>query len=257
MKYTKSELTSKIPLCNILGVNIAAINMEWLIEFTNLHIESLKKNYMCVVNVYSTVKANEDKYFLDILNQSVLSIPDGKPLSIIGRKRGYTNIARIAGPSYMEEIFKISNKYNYKHFFYGSTDKTMTLMILKLKELYPSINIVGFHTPPFKDNVEKLDQSMVDIINRSGADFIWVGLGAPKQEEWMFLNKDSIDGFMVGVGAGFDYIAGNIQRAPTWMQEVSLEWFYRLLQEPRRLLLRYLTTNSKFIWLILTKKRSE
>ena len=90
---------------------------------------------------------------------------------------------------------------------------------------------------------------MVERINAARADFVWVGLGAPKQEKWMYEHKGRINGLMIGVGAGFDYFAGNIKRAPMWMQKCSLEWLYRLMQDPKRLFKRYLVTNTKFLWL--------
>ena len=106
---------------------------------------------------------------------------------------------------------------------------------------------------PFRELSEAEDKEMVDQINASGADIIWVGLGAPKQEKWMYAHKDHVNGVMIGVGAGFDYHAGNIKRAPGWMQKLSLEWLYRLLQDPKRLFKRYLVTNTRYLWLIHRK----
>ncbi len=99
------------------------------------------------------------------------------------------------------------------------------------------------------------DEEVVARINASGADFVWVGLGAPKQENWMADHQGRVNGFMVGVGAGFDYFAGNIERAPEWMQKSNLEWLYRLLQDPKRLFKRYLRTNTKFIIQALILKK--
>ena len=117
-----------------------------------------------------------------------------------------------------------------------------------LEKDYPGIQIMGMYSPPFRPLTIEEDRDIVEQINKSNADFIWVGLGAPKQERWMAEHTGKIRGFMVGVGAGFDYFAGNIRRAPMWMQRHNMEWIYRLMQEPGRLFGRYLHTNTSFIW---------
>ena len=118
----------------------------------------------------------------------------------------------------------------------------------RLIQLYPGLLIVGMYSPPYRPLDEKEDADIIEMLNEADADFIWVGLGAPKQEKWMADHQGKVKGLMVGVGAGFDYFAGNIKRAPKWMQKNNLEWFYRLIQEPGRLFSRYLYTNITFIF---------
>lgn len=238
----------QIPTCNILGVNIAAINMPWLVDFTIKHIKELAGEYMCVSNVHTTVTAYEDLAYRDVQNGGIMAIPDGGPLSSIGRKRGFAEMARTTGPSYMEEMFKISAKHGYRHYFYGATEETLVKLQEKLSATYPGMEIAGMYSPPFCPLTASEDAEVVQMINEAKADFLWVGLGAPKQEIWMAAHKGKIHSFMVGVGAGFDYFAGNISRAPEWMQRNNLEWLHRLLQDPKRLFKRYLVTNTKFIW---------
>ncbi|WP_342042989.1 WecB/TagA/CpsF family glycosyltransferase [Bacillus sp. OTU2372] len=245
---------SKIPTCNILGVNIAAINMEWLIDFFNSNIKSLSGDYVCVSNVHTTVTSFEEPEYCAVQNGGILAIPDGGPLSTIGRIRGHKNMARTTGPSLMEEMFKISSEKGYRHFFYGSTEETLKKLLLNLKKNYPSIEIAGMYSPPFRPVSQEEDQEIVKIINATKPDFVWVGLGAPKQEKWMASHRGRINGLMIGIGAGFDYIAGNLSRAPEWMQKSNLEWLYRLIQEPKRLFKRYFHTNTKFIWLLVSGK---
>jgi len=231
-----------------MGVNIAAINMDWLIDFTVDNIDELSGNYLCVSNVHTTVMSYEDKDYCDIQNGAIMAIPDGGPLSSVGRNRGFADMSRTTGPDYMAEIFRISEEYGYRHYFYGSTEETLKKLEIKLKNKYPSIQISGMYSPPFRKLSEEEDNAIVQVINNSNADFIWIGLGAPKQEIWMANHKEKLNGFMVGVGAGFDYFADNIKRAPVWMQKLNLEWFYRLMQEPKRLFKRDFVTNTKFIW---------
>lgn len=244
---------SKIHTCKILGVDIAAIDMNWLLKYTEKNIQKLKGDYMCVVNVYSDVTAYNDPEFCKILNSAVLCMPDGGPLSTVGRHRGYKKMQRTTGPSYMGEIFKVSAERGYKNFFYGSTDSTLEKLREKLLDEYPGIDIVGMYSPPFRPTTEEEDKLIVDRINELQPDFVWVGLSCPKQERWMHEHLGRVNGLMVGVGAGFDYYAGNISRAPEWMQKHNLEWLYRLIQEPRRLFMKYWNTNFKFIWLAMVK----
>lgn len=155
---------------------------------------------------------------------------------------------RTTGPSYMGEILKVSAEKGYRHYFYGSTEETLEKLYKALNENYPGIQIAGMYSPPFRPTTSEEDAAVVKRINETKPDFVWIGLGAPKQEKWMAAHQGVIDGFMVGVGAGFDYFAGNIERAPEWMQKCNLEWVYRLIQDPKRLFKRYLVTNTKFIW---------
>ena len=238
-----------------MGVNIAAINMNWLLNFTDENIKKLSGDYMCVSNVHTTVTAWEDKDYCAIQNGGIMAIPDGGPLSFIGRKRRFNNMKRTTGPSYMEEILKVSLEKGYRHYFYGSTEETLEKLYKVLERDYRGVEIVGMYSPPFREMTEEEDKSIISRINEAKPDFIWVGLGAPKQEKWMFDHQGKVNGFMVGVGAAFDYFAGNINRAPEWMQECNMEWLYRLIQDPKRLFKRYLHTNTKFIWYAVIRKK--
>ena len=237
-----------IPTCNIMGVNLAAIDMPWLIEFTKKYIKELSGNYMCVSNVHTTVMSFDDEEYCAVQNGGIMAIPDGGPLSSVGRKRGFSNMKRTTGPDYMKEILQISKEEGYRHFFYGSTEETLKKLQRTLNRSYPNVQVAGMYSPPFRALSSEEDEKIVEMINESNADFVWIGLGAPKQERWMAEHQGRVKGFMIGVGAAFDYEAGNIERAPMWMQKANLEWLYRLLQEPKRLFKRYFYTNTKFIW---------
>lgn len=241
--------------CNILGVNIAVTNMKDIVDYIENNLEELKGNYICVSNVHTTVMAYEEEAYRKIQNEGALALPDGGPLSAVSRKRGFKNAERVTGPDLMGELFRISEEKEYKHYFYGSTDSTLNIMEKKLKEKYPKLKIVGLYSPPFKKEISIESQQKIQEINNINADFFWVGLGAPKQEIWMSLHKNKINSIMIGVGAGFDYYAEKIDRAPKWMQQNNLEWLYRLKQDPKRLLKRYLYTNTKFILNIIKKDK--
>lgn len=240
--------------CNILGVDIAVTNLSKTVDYIEENIDKLRGDYICVSNVHTTVTAYENKEYREIQNGGALALPDGKPLSILSKKRGFKNAQRVTGPDLMGELFKESEKKGYKHYFYGSTEETLELLKTKLKEKYPKLNIVGMYSPPFRSEVSIEDNNILNEINDGKVDFLWIGLGAPKQEKWMAIHKEKVNAIMFGVGAGFDYYAEKIKRAPLWMQKFSLEWLYRLMQDPKRLLKRYVVTNSKFIYLTMSNK---
>ena len=252
-EYKRKLNKSEIPFCNILGVNIAAINMEWLCSYVSKNIADLSGDYICVSNVHATVTASENPDYMKAQNGGIMAIPDGGPLASVGRKRGFSDMQRTTGPSFMEEILKISVKNGFSHYFYGSSEETIKKLRGNLEQSYPEIQIKGMYSPPFRELTEKEDADIVEMINEADADFVWVGLGAPKQEMWMAEHQGEIKGLMVGVGAAFDYHAGNIDRAPDWMQKSNLEWVYRLIQDPKRLFKRYLHTNPKFIWNVIIR----
>lgn len=178
--YTRKIDKEKIPTCNILGVEIAAINMKWLLNFTKKNIKDLSGDYMCVSNVHTTVMSSENEEYCRIQNGGILAIPDGGPLSSVGRKRGHKKMGRTTGPSYMEEIFKMSAENGYRHYFYGSTEETLEKLYRALSDGYPDITIAGMYSPPFRPMTAEEDQAIIKRINETNPDFVWVGLGAPK-----------------------------------------------------------------------------
>ncbi len=238
---------------DILGVRIAAVNMESALGYILKNLKSLSGKYICISNVHTTVMSYESAAYCNIQNEAVLALPDGKPLSVICKKRGFLDTDRVTGPDLMGEIFKRSKEHSYRHYFYGSKPETLKILERRLKEQY-HLNIVGMYAPPFREMTEEEDRETIARMNEAKADFVWVALGAPKQERWMYAHRGKIQGLMIGIGAGVDYFAGNIKRAPMWMQKWSLEWLYRLMQEPKRLFKRYFVTNLKFIWLIARGK---
>ncbi len=248
------EEVFQIPKCQILGVQIAAINMEQVLHIVKKQYEKWSGSYICVSNVHTTVMSYEDPEYGRIQNQAVLALPDGKPLSVLCKKRGFQKTERVTGPDFMLEMLRISKMEGYRHYFYGSTRETLEAMSKRLRTEFPDVIVAGMYAPPFRQLTEEEDKKVIDKINKANPDFIWVGLGAPKQEVWMAEHKGKVKGLMVGVGAAFDYFSGNIRRAPKWMQKCSLEWLYRLLQDPVRLFKRYLKTNFKFVWLVLRGK---
>lgn len=245
---------NSLPYIEILKTKINITTMDEAVSWIDEHLAELSGKYVCISNVHTTVTAYRDEKYRAVQNGSALSLPDGKPLSIVQRHRGYENAGRVPGPDLMPEIFALSEKKGYRHYFYGSKQSTLDALKERLLEKYPKLNIVGMYSPPFRALTEEEDQEAVERINAVKPDFIWVGLGAPKQEIWMAEHENRVHGVMLGVGAGFDFHAGTIKRAPKWMQELCMEWLYRISQDPKRLLWRYLDTNFSFLWYLWKEK---
>ena len=240
----------ELQYCTILKTNINVTDMEKTISYITSNLDALKGDYICVSNVHTTVMAFRDEEYRKVQNSAAMALPDGQPLSIVSRKRGYRDAQRVAGPDLMPEILDLSQDKGYTHLFYGSTKNTLVQLKKELLTRYPKLKIVGMYAPPFRDLTEDEDREVVRRINESGADFIWVALGAPKQEKWMYDHKDRVSGLMVGVGAAFDFMAGTTKRAPAWMQKLCLEWVFRIMQDPRRMIPRYLNTNFSFLYYV-------
>ena len=245
----------------ILTSDISVFNLQETCDKLLEFIQEKKKTYICVSNVHTVVMGDIDPEYAKITNSATLATADGVPLVWASKiLKGPKIHGRASGPDILD-IFLNDPKYaNTTHFFYGSTPEVLNLIEEKLKLKHPNFKCVGLYSPPFRktpDINSELDQSElhdVAILNKTNADIIWVGLGAPKQEIWMYrFRKHLTSPVLIGVGAAFDFISENKSRAPLWMQKNGLEWFYRLSQEPTRLFSRYLDTNPKFIFRTLSQ----
>ena len=246
--YQRKVDKKQIPTCNIMGVNIAAINMEWLLEYLDKNLEDIKGDYICVSNVHTTVTSYEHPSYCSIQKRRTYGNSRWRTTFFCRTETWISKYGTNDGAKSDGRDIQNLNGERIPSLFYGSTEETLELLYKKLNENYPGIQIAGMYSPPFRPMTEEEDKAIVERINEVNPDFVWVGLGAPKQEKWMAEHQGKIDGLMLGVGAGFDYYAENIKRAPEWMQKSNLEWLYRLIQDPKRLFKRYLVTNTKFIW---------
>jgi N-acetylglucosaminyldiphosphoundecaprenol N-acetyl-beta-D-mannosaminyltransferase len=213
-----------------------------------------ESRYICICNVHSVVTATLDSKFCRVVKEADMSTADGAPVAWAMRRKGYENQQRINGPDLMWRYCELAQSRDESIFFYGSTEETLAALKQKLIEAFPTLQIAGVISPPFRTMSQDEDAADIEQINASGAGVVLVGLGCPKQELWMATHRGNIHAVMVGVGGAFDYHAGTIKRAPLWMQKSGLEWFYRLCSEPRRLWKRYLVTNSLFIWYWLKER---
>lgn len=245
----------QLEYCPILNTNINVTNMEETLSYIFEHLEELSGDYICVSNVHTTVMAFRDEEYRKIQNSAALALPDGKPLSMVSRWRGFGEAQRVPGPDLMPKILERSLESGKRHFFYGSSEETLQKLRKVLESTYPGLQIAGMYAPPFRPLTQEEDQDIIKRINDSHPDFIWVALGAPKQEKWMYQHKGKVEGVMIGVGAAFDFFAGTVKRAPMWMQDICMEWLFRIFQDPKRLLKRYVTTNFSFVYHVFLESR--
>jgi N-acetylglucosaminyldiphosphoundecaprenol N-acetyl-beta-D-mannosaminyltransferase len=238
----------------VLDVDISVLTLERAIEHVKaLLVSSKTGSLITFVNLHMVVEARADKQLHRMLKETNLNCPDGKPLAWIGRFLGHNKISQVSGPDFMPLLCEESRDLGSSHFLYGGAPGVAERAAAALSSSYPGIQIAGTYTPPFRPLTAQEDDLICQQINDSGADLVWVCLGCPKQERWMYEHRDRLNvKVLLGVGQALDVIAGIKKRAPVWMRRMGLEWLYRLSSEPGRLWKRYLTTNCLFvIWFLL------
>ena len=207
-------MKEQLQYCEILKTKINVTDMEKTVGYITTHLEALKGNYICVSNVHTTVTAYRDEAYRNVQNSGAMALPDGQPLSIVSRSRGCKDAKRVPGPDLMPEIFRLSKEKGYTHYFYGSSEHTLSELKKSLLQAFPHLRIAGMYSPPYRELTAEEDARIVEKINAAQPDFVWVALGAPKQEIWMYEHRNRIHALMIGVGAGFDFLAGTVKRAP-------------------------------------------
>lgn len=234
----------------VLGVRIDAVQIPEVVgRFEAWIRERGKSRFVAVCNVHMVMEAHRDRRFMQMLNSSGLTVPDGKPLTWLGRRWGFKLQRRVYGPELLQDFLSLTRGRGYRHFFYGGHPEVTERMVARLRQRFPELDIAGYYSPPFRTLTEAEDRRVVERINQSRPDVVWVGLGCPKQERWMYEHRDSLKSpVMVGVGQAFNIVAGTLKQAPRWMRERGLEWLFRLLLEPGRLWRRYLVCNTMFVF---------
>lgn len=218
---------------------------------TEVIIRSAKNGsggYVCVGTVHMVMEAFDDPTLREAVNAANLVTPDGMPLVWGLRLMGINDAERVYGPTFAPIICQRAADLGLPVGFYGGTDEVLGKMIDRLKHQIPALKVAYSFSPPFRPLTPDEDAEVVNGINRSDARILFVGLGCPKQERWMAEHKGRVKAVMVGVGAAFDFIAGAKAQAPKWMQNMGLEWLFRLTSEPKRLWMRYLYHNPRFIY---------
>lgn len=232
---------------------ISTGSFEDFIEGIFFLAKNRKSSYVCFANVHMVIEAYNDADFQNILNQADIVTPDGRPVSLYMRLFEGFKQCRAAGMDVLPALIERANQEKASVYFYGSTDDVLEKIQQKITTEYPNVRLAGTYSPPFRTLSPEEDQAIVEKINAAKPDLVFVALGCPKQEKWMAAHLDKVEACMLGVGQAFLTFTGLEKRLPKWVRDYSLEWAYRLIQEPQRLWKRYLYTNSLFLWLVFKR----
>jgi len=233
----------------ILGVPVSLTDHRRAAEQVLALVATRRGGFVCVRDVHGIMLARRDPALRDIHREAALVLPDGMPLVHVARLRGHRNIARVAGPDFVDTLADCGRASALRHYFHGGQPGVAERMAANLALRYPGLSIAGISAPPFGEQDEAALAAELQGIRDAAPDVIWVGLGSPRQERWMHRHFHALPGtVLIGVGAAFDFHAGTRRRAPRWMQRATLEWLHRLVCEPRRLWKRYLWIAPGFVW---------
>lgn len=237
-----------VPATRVLGVPISTINMRVAVSTILEWVTHRNAQYICVRDVHGIMRAQDDPALMAIHYSAGLITPDGMPLAWTLKARGYRDAERVCGADLVAALCKASVPEGTRHYLYGGKPGVAERMAAKLTEMYPGLHIIGSSTPPFRQLTLEEDEAVVAEIAAMQPDVVWIGLSTPKQEYWMRDHVGRIPGAtLIGIGAAFDFYAGDVKRAPRWMQQSGTEWLHRLASEPKRLWRRYLVLAPKFV----------
>jgi N-acetylglucosaminyldiphosphoundecaprenol N-acetyl-beta-D-mannosaminyltransferase len=240
---------AEIPTREVLGVPLAMTTYDGAMDVMDGMVARRERGYVCAVAVHAVTVAQRDDEMRAALLGSSLTVPDGMPLVWAVNLLGESLPHRVYGPELMRRYTRRCAEKGHRVWLYGGRDQgSLAQLALNLRRDNPGIRIVGGYSPPFRELAPHEEDELVARINVDRPDVLWVGTGVPRQEKWMARMRERVDvPVMSAVGAAFDFHAGRISQAPTWMQDRGLEWTYRIAQEPRRLLPRYLYYNPAFL----------
>jgi len=235
----------------ILSINVSSGSYENFLETIFDYSEHKKSSYVCLANVHMLVEAHNSEKFQRVVNGADIVAPDGMPIAKSLGLFHDIKQERVDGMGLMENLLARCAERKQSVYFYGGTDEMLKNTKDYLGKKYPDITIAGMYSPPFRELTTTEKTSVIDSIAQSGANLVFVVLGCPKQEAWMNEMKGKIPAVMLGVGGALPMMIGTVRKAPKWVQKIGMEWFFRLMQEPRRLFKRYAVTNTTFIFLVI------
>jgi N-acetylglucosaminyldiphosphoundecaprenol N-acetyl-beta-D-mannosaminyltransferase len=238
----------RLPQRSIIGTPVTSIALDRLLRVFDAWVAKSQDRYVVFRDVHGVIVARNDAQ-LDLAHKKAdIVAPDGLPLVWVLRALGADKVTRVCGPDVLPAACEYGLSRGWRHYFYGGAPGVAEKLSSSLINKYPGLQIVGTQCPPFRPLTSEENEMSCSEIRAAQPDFVWVGLGTPKQEVWMFEHRGQFGGaIMLGIGAAFDFHANIVSRAPTWMQRAGLEWAYRLLSEPKRLWKRYLMMAPLFV----------
>lgn len=246
-------MNSKI---NLLKTQVDNLSMVETLNTVKGAIDTNQQIHHVVVNAGKIVAMQKDLQLRQSVNESDLINADGQAVVWASKVLGKPLKERVAGIDLMVNLVKMAHEKNYKIFFFGAKEDIVKKVVATYSDKYSSEIIAGYRNGYFKKEEER---DIAREISESGAHILFVAISSPTKENFLYENRDILNkvNFVMGVGGSFDVVAGKVKRAPFWMQKSGLEWFYRFIQEPKRMWKRYLIGNSKFIWLVIKEKFSK
>lgn len=241
----------QLPRYRVLGTPIAAFSLDRAVQLFLAAQASGDRLRAHFVTTHTVVEAVDDPRLRAALNdEDAIAAPDGMPLVWVGRMLGQP-VGRVCGPDFMPLLVDRARPRGSRHFFYGGAPGVAEALAARLTERYPGMIVAGTHAPPFRSLTPEEDEAEIELINAAQPDYVWVGLGSPKQDLWIAAHRPRLDAAVLfAVGAAFDFHSGRRRRAPRWMQRTGTEWLFRLAAEPSRLARRYTVVNLRFVLLL-------
>ena len=245
---TAREVAAHRRRANVLGVGIDAVSPAIVVNQLFEATHNGASGYVCVTGVHGVMESQRDSALMQILNDAMLTVPDGMPTVWMGRLQGHRDMSRVYGPTLLLDVCERSVVTGETHFFYGGGPGVADALAGQLSARFPGLRVVGTYAPPFRPLNGREEAELEARVAAVRPDFFWVGLSTPKQERFMAAHHGKLAArIMLGVGAAFDMHSGRTRQAPSWMQRNGLEWLFRLGQEPRRLFWRYARNNPGFV----------
>lgn len=246
----------RIKLC---GVGVDTYSFDEVVERITDHVSSSQKpEYVVTPNAQHIVVLQKDNHFRKIYQDAFLSVPDGVPLLWAAKFLGKSLNGRVNGTDLFERLCEVAAEKKLRIFLLGGRPGAAERASQILTNRHPGLTVSGFYCPPYGFESDPNELAKIeDALRLTKPDILFVGLGAPKQEYWIYENYEKLNiPISLGIGVSFELVSGMVQRAPVWMQNTGLEWLFRLFAEPQRLWKRYLVGNTVFLWLVLKQKLS-
>ena len=235
----------------ILSINVSSGAYEDFVETIFDNSSNNNSKYLCLANVHMLVEAQNSPKFRQVVNSADIVAPDGMPIAKSLGVFHDIKQQRIDGLGLMQNLLAQCTERNQSVYFYGGTTGMLSKAEAFLHDKYPGLKIAGSYSPPFRNLTEAEKAEVANNITVSGANLVFVALGCPKQEAFMNEMRGKIPAVMLGIGGALPMMIGTVKRAPKWMQKISMEWLYRLMQEPARLFKRYAVTNTQFLFMVI------
>ena len=232
----------------VVSLNTDVVDRRSAVERVNQLVENGGGGYVCFSTVHMVMEAHDSTDFADKVNSADMIVPDGMPIVWMQKLQGATGASRVRANDLMMMLCKHAETHRLKVGFYGGQPEVIESILARTARDFPDLDVSYAYSPPFRPLTELEDEAVTRDIATAAPDILFMGLGCPKQENWMAAHKDRVKAVMLGVGASFDFFAGNVKESPDWLGRLGLEWLYRLSQEPSRLWRRYLILNPRFIW---------